>query len=104
MIAMRSSGRWATSSREPVDEEAGDRRDCLRVVVLGVIVYSTMNLGKYRVRFAWRSTAHDCRTASADTEEHALRTATSNACGDRIRVTDSMACEHRSPDQRVTLA
>ena len=72
------------------------------VFVLGVLVvllYSTMNLAQFRVEvcvaFNGRS---DCRIASADTEEHALRTATSNACGLLASgVTDSLACEHSVP-------
>ena len=67
--------------------------------ILGVLLYSTMNLAKFRVEvcvtFNGRS---DCRIASADTEEHALRTATSNACGLLASgVTDSLACEHSVP-------
>ena len=68
-------------------------------VVLAVLLFSTMNLAKFRVEvcvtFNGRS---DCRIASADTEEHALRTATSNACGLLASgVTDSLACEHSVP-------
>ena len=67
--------------------------------VLAVLLYSTMNLAKFKVEvcvtFNGRS---DCRIASADTEEHALRTATSNACGLLASgVTDSLACEHTVP-------
>ena len=69
------------------------------LAVLAVIIYSTLNLAKYRVEvcvtFNGRS---DCRIASADTEEHALRSATSNACGLLASgVTDSLACEHGTP-------
>ena len=69
------------------------------LAVLGVLLYSTMNLAKFRVEvcvaFNGRS---DCRIASADTEEHALRTATSNACGLLASgVTDTLACEHSVP-------
>ena len=40
----------------------------------------------------------DCRTASADTEEHALRSAAANACAlIASGVTDSLACEHSQP-------
>ena len=68
-------------------------------VVVAVLLFSTMNLAKFRVEvcvtFNGRS---DCRIASADTEEHALRTATSNACGLLASgVTDSLACEHSVP-------
>ena len=69
------------------------------VGVLGVLLYSTMNLAKFRVEvcvtFNGRS---DCRIAAAVTKEHALRTATSNACGLLASgVTDSLACEHTVP-------
>ena len=40
----------------------------------------------------------DCRIARADSEEHALRAATSNACAlIASGMTDSMACEHSTP-------
>lgn len=69
------------------------------LAVLVVLLFSTMNLAKFRVEvcvaFNGRS---DCRIASADTEEHALRTATSNACGLLASgVTDTLACEHSVP-------
>ena len=67
--------------------------------VLGVLLYSTMNLAKFRVEVCVTfNNRADCRIASADTEEHALRTATSNACGLLASgVTDSLACEHSVP-------
>jgi hypothetical protein len=69
------------------------------LVILAVIVYSTMNLAKYRVEVCMAFNGHSqCRTASADTEEHALHTATSNACATIASgVTDSIACEHANP-------
>jgi hypothetical protein len=72
-------------------------------VVLGVIVYSTLNLARYRVEVCVTFHGHSqCRTASADSEEHALRAASSNACAlIASGVTDSIACEHTQPD-RVT--
>ncbi len=69
------------------------------VAVLGVIIYSTMNLAHFRVEVCvtFRGQSQ-CRTASADTEEHALRSATSNACAlISSGVTDSMACERSIP-------
>jgi len=67
--------------------------------VLGVIIYSTLNLAKYRVEVCMTFNGQSqCRTASADTEEHALHTATTNACATIASgVTDSMACEHATP-------
>jgi hypothetical protein len=69
------------------------------LAVLGVIIYSTLNLAKYRVEVCMTFNGQSqCRTASADTEEHALHTATTNACASIASgVTDSMACEHATP-------
>ena len=69
------------------------------LIVLGALLYSTMNLAKFRVEVCMSFNGRtDCRTASADTEEHALRSATSNACGlIASGVTDSLACEHSPP-------
>jgi hypothetical protein len=69
------------------------------VIVLVTIVYSTLNLARVRVEVCM--TFHgqsNCRTAAGDSEEHALRTATTNACGDIASgMTDSMTCEHSTP-------
>jgi hypothetical protein len=69
------------------------------LAVLGVIVYSTLNLAKFRVEVCMTFNGQaQCRTASADTEEHALHTATTNACATIASgVTDSIACEHATP-------
>ena len=69
------------------------------LAVLGVIIYSTLNLAKYRVEVCMTFNGQSqCRTASADTEEHALHTATTNACATIASgVTDSMACEPATP-------
>lgn len=69
------------------------------LIVIGVIVYSTMNLAHFRVEVCVQFNGHtQCRTASADSEEHALRAATSNACAIIASgVTDSIACEHSTP-------
>jgi len=49
--------------------------------VLAFLIYSSMHIAKYRVEvcvaFQGRN---ECRTASADSQEHALRSAQSNAC------------------------
>jgi hypothetical protein len=70
--------------------------------VLGVVaflIYSSMHLARYRVEvcvdFQGRN---ECRTASADTQDHALRSAQSNACAlVASGVTDSMQCEQSRP-------
>jgi hypothetical protein len=69
------------------------------LAVLAVIIFSTMNLARYRVEVCMSYHGQtDCRTASADSEEHALRTAASNACAlIASGMTDSMACEHQTP-------
>jgi len=68
-------------------------------VLLGALVYSSMHIANYRVEvcvaYAGRT---ECRTASADTEDHALRSAQSNACAlIASGVTDTMQCEHSNP-------
>ena len=72
------------------------------VFVVGVIaflVYSSLHIAKYRVEVcvAFRG-RNECRTASADTQDHALRSAQSNACALLVSgVTDTMQCEHENP-------
>ncbi|MBZ5554460.1 MAG: hypothetical protein LAO21_17210 [Acidobacteriia bacterium] len=69
------------------------------VVVVGIIVYSTMNLSHFEcevcVEFKGRTS---CRTAAGSTREEAVRTATDNACADIASgMTDSIACGHTTP-------
>ena len=69
------------------------------VAIVGFLIYSSMNISKYRVEvcIAYRGQTQ-CRTASADTREHAQRTAQSNACGLLASgVTETMQCEHLDP-------
>ena len=69
------------------------------VAILAFLVYSSMHLAKYRVEvcIAYHGQTQ-CRTASADTREHAQRTAQSNACGLLVSgVTETMQCEHLDP-------
>ena len=72
-------------------------------VILGVIIYSSLNLAKYRVEVCM--TFHgqtNCRTASGSTESFAQRTAVTNACATIASgVTDSIACEN-TPPTKVT--
>lgn len=70
------------------------------VAVLAVIIYSSMGLAKYRVEVCITFRGQTaCRIASADTREHALRTATDNACAlIASGVTDSIACSNTPPD------
>ena len=71
------------------------------IAALGLVYmfYSSTSNVRYRVEvsvaFQGRTS---CRTARADTEEHALRSAQSNACGlIASGVTDTMQCEHSNP-------
>ncbi len=69
------------------------------LVVLGFLVYSSMHIAKYRVEvcIAFRG-ANQCRIASADTQDHALRSAQSNACALLVSgVTETMQCERQTP-------
>jgi hypothetical protein len=75
------------------------------VLVLIVIVYTTVGTNRYRceVCVAFHSRTA-CRTAAASTQEQALRTATENACAEIASgVTDSMACDSRSPTSVIWL-
>lgn len=69
------------------------------VVVLVFLVYSSMHIAKYRVEVCVAFNGrNECRTASADTQDHALRSAQSNACALLVSgVTETMQCEHANP-------
>jgi hypothetical protein len=69
------------------------------VAVLGYLTYSSMHIAKYRVEVCVAFHGlNQCRTASADSQEHALRSAQSNACALLVSgVTDTMQCEHQEP-------
>jgi hypothetical protein len=67
--------------------------------ILAYLVYSSMSIAQYRVQvciaFQGRT---ECRVASADTREHALRSAQSNACALLVSgVTETMQCERVEP-------
>jgi len=69
------------------------------LAVLAVLIYSSMHVAQYRVEvcvnFQGRT---ECRTASADTQDHALRSAQSNACALMVSgVTETMQCERVDP-------
>jgi hypothetical protein len=69
------------------------------LVVLAFLVYSSMHIAQYRVEvcIAFHG-GNQCRTASADTQEHALRSAQSNACALLVSgVTETMQCERETP-------
>jgi len=69
------------------------------VAVVAALIYSSMHVAQYRVEvcvpFQGRN---ECRTASADTQDHALRSAQSNACALMVSgVTETMQCESAKP-------
>jgi hypothetical protein len=71
------------------------------VVVLALIISSTIGTNRFRcevcITYAGRSA---CRTASAQSREQALRTATENACAQIASgVTESNQCESTRPDR-----
>jgi len=73
------------------------------LLVLGAIVYSSMNLSKYRVEVCMTFNGRTaCRTASGKDQEETLQTAVTNACADIASgVTDSIACERTAPSKET---
>jgi len=69
------------------------------VLLLGYMFYSSTSGVKYRVEVCMAFQGRtSCRTARADNQEHALRSAQSNACAlIASGVTDTMQCEHSNP-------
>jgi hypothetical protein len=70
------------------------------VLILGAIVFSTFRTQPYRVRVCITyNGVRDCRTASAQTRDEALRTATMTACAQLSGgVIESNKCENTRPD------
>ena len=75
------------------------------LVVLGVLVYSSMNLAGHRVEVCMEFNGRtSCKTASGATQEFALRTAITNACaGISSGVTETIGCEHTPPTKTTWL-
>ena len=72
---------------------------CFLLLVLGVILYSSMNMSAFRVEvcmdFQGRTS---CRTVSGAAESSTLREAITNACGEIASgVTDTIACQNTPP-------
>jgi len=69
------------------------------LLVLGVIIYSSFNLAKYRLEVCVNFNGKtNCKTASAVSEEFAQQTAIANACGEiAFGVTETVACQHSVP-------
>jgi hypothetical protein len=69
------------------------------LAVVAFLIYSSLHIAKYRVEvcIAFHG-GNQCRTASADTQDHALRSAQSNACALLVSgVTETMQCERTTP-------
>lgn len=68
-------------------------------VILGIMVYSMMDLASNRVEVCITfNGVTNCKIARGATQEDAIRTATSNACGEIAGgVTDTMACLRSEP-------
>ena len=69
------------------------------VAVLAFLVYSSMHIARYRVEVCINYQGRtECRIASADTRDHAVRSAQNNACGLIVSgVTETMQCEQANP-------
>jgi len=70
------------------------------VIVIAFVVFSTFNQNRVRCRACVTFNGRqDCRTASATTQQEALRTAISNACAQLASgVSESTRCESTQPD------
>lgn len=68
-------------------------------IVLGVIIYSSMNLSSYKVEVCMDFQGKEsCRTASGTSEEFALRSAIGNACAMIASgVTETISCQGSTP-------
>ncbi len=69
-------------------------------LVLGYLVYSSLTTARFRcevcITFDGR---HDCRVASAETRQQAVRAATDNACAQVASgVSESTRCAQIQPD------
>lgn len=73
------------------------------IAVVAAVLYSTMAVGGYRVEVCMDYQGRSaCRTASASTEDQALRTATENACAlIASGVTDTIQCGSHTKPQSV---
>ena len=69
-------------------------------LVLGYIVVSSFSRPKFRCQVCMAFNGRrDCRTASAETRENALRTAITNACAELAGGrTETSQCENTKPD------
>lgn len=75
------------------------------IIILGIMVYSMMNLSANRVEVCIQfNGVTTCKIARGATQEDAVRTATTNACGEIASgVTDTMACLRSEPTKLTVL-
>ena len=75
------------------------------VGLAGLMLYSILGNIQYRVEVCVAYNGHtSCRTARADTRDHAVRSAQTNACAlIASGVTDTMRCESSVPTSVVFL-
>jgi len=75
------------------------------IVILGVLIYSSMNLAAYRVEVCMTFNGHtSCRTAAGAQKDTALHAAIENACAEIASgVTDSIACSNTEPSRETWL-
>ena len=68
-------------------------------IILGIMVYSMMSLSGNRVEVCIQFNGQErCKIARGASQEDAIRTATTNACGEIASgVTDTMACLRSQP-------
>jgi hypothetical protein len=71
------------------------------LIVLGVLVYSSMNLSQHRVEVCITYNGRQaCATDLGATREAAMRAATTSACAQiSSGVTGSIGCENTKPDK-----
>ncbi len=69
------------------------------VIILTVIIYSSMNLSKFKVEVCMQyNGSTNCRVASGANRDDTLRTAVTNACGGIAQgMTESMQCQNTQP-------
>jgi hypothetical protein len=77
----------------------------LVVIILGVVIYSSMNLMGHRVEVCLTYNGQSrCKIASGATQDFASRTAHDNACGEIASgVTETMNCGRVEPTKLTVL-
>jgi len=75
------------------------------LVVIGVLIYSSLNLATYRVEVCMTFNGKSsCRTAAGSTKDTALQAAITNACAEiAFGVTETIACGRTEPSRETWL-